>query len=229
VKKKCDAPPRRGEHGALMVDELDVIGPEEAFDGPMQMALDEVLLRSVTRPTLRIYRWAAPCVTFGYFQPHALVVELHPGLPAIRRWTGGGIVLHGEDLTFSLMIPAGDPLSEMAPTRFYRNLHGAVAVALGGLLAGDGEIVEGPSCFASPSRDDLMVGGRKVLGGAIRRSGGALLYQGSLVTHSGHEGEILSSCLGGTCRSRSLQTAEISAARVIGEGRYATTSWNQRR
>ena len=229
MKKKCDAQPYRGEHAALMVDELDVIWPGEAFDGPMQMALDEVLLQSVKRPTLRIYRWAAPCVTFGYFQPHALVSELHSGLPAVRRWTGGGIVVHGKDLTFSLMIPAGDPLSDTAPTRFYRNLHGAVAVALGGVLAGDGEIAEGPSCFASPSRDDLMVGGRKVLGGAIRRSGGALLYQGSLLTLSGHDGEILSSSLGRTCRSRGLETEEISAARVVGEERYATMSWNRRR
>jgi lipoate-protein ligase A len=212
-----------------MFETMDLILPSGECDGPMQMALDEVLLRSVTRPTLRIYRWAAPCVTFGYFQYHALVAELYPGLPAIRRWTGGGIVVHGKDLTFSLMIPAGDPLSDTAPTRFYRNLHGAVAIALGGLLAGDGEIAEGPSCFASPSRDDLMVGGRKVLGGAIRRSGGALLYQGSLLTLSGHDGEILSSSLGRTCRSRALETEEISAARVVGEERYATMSWNRRR
>lgn len=212
-----------------MFDELDVIIPAEAFDGPMQMALDEVLLSRVQRPTLRVYQWKAPCVTFGYFQSHALVEQLHPDLPAVRRWTGGGMVVHGEDLTFSLMIPAGNPLSRTSPALFYRMLHGAVSSLLGGSLAGNGEVSEGPSCFASPSRDDLMVDGRKVLGGAIRRSGGALLYQGSLLTHSGLKGEDLYCYLGGICRMRILETEEISAARLIGEGRYASISWNRRR
>lgn len=230
MKKKCDAPPGRVEHEDAMFDQLDVIPPVEAFDGPMQMALDEVLLRSVARPTLRIYRWALPCVTFGYFQPHALATELHSGLAAVRRWTGGGVVVHGEDVTFSLMIPAGNPASGIAPARFYSRLHGVVAPALGARLAGDGEISVGPSCFAAPSRDDLMLGGLKVLGGAIRRSGGALLYQGSLLTRSGNRGaDILSSCLGATCIARSLESDEMSAALVLKERRYATISWNRRR
>lgn len=229
MKKKCDALLHRREHGTLMFDELDVITQGEAFNGPMQMAIDEVLLSSVQRPTLRVYRWEGPWVTFGYFQSHALVGELHPSLPAVRRWTGGGVVVHGEDLTFSLMIPAGNPMAGTSPALFYRMLHGAVSSRLGGRLAGDGEVSEGPYCFAAPSRDDLMVDGRKVLGGAIRRSGGALLYQGSLLTHGGLQGEDLYRCLSGICRMRILETAEISAARLIGEGRYATNSWNRRR
>jgi lipoate-protein ligase A len=212
-----------------MFDDLDVIIPGEAFDGPMQMALDEVLLSRVQLPTLRVYRWKSPCVTFGYFQSHALVEKSHPDLPAVRRWSGGGMVVHGEDLTFSLMIPAGNPISGTSPTLFYRMLHGAISSRFGGSLAGDGDVSEGPSCFAAPSRDDLMVGGRKVLGGAIRRSGGALLYQGSLLTHTGLEGEDISSCLGEICRLRILEASEISAAQVVGEGRYATVSWNRRR
>jgi lipoate-protein ligase A len=212
-----------------MFDELDVIIPGEAFDGPMQMALDEVLLSRVQRPTLRVYRWKSPCVTFGYFQSYDLVEKSHPDLPTVRRWSGGGMVVHGEDLTFSLMIPAGNPISGTSPALFYRMLHGAVSSRFGGSLAGDGDVSEGPSCFASPSRDDLMVGGRKVLGGAIRRSGGALLYQGSFLTHDRLDGEVLSSCFGKICRFRILETTEILAAQVVGEARYATISWNRRR
>jgi len=213
-----------------MFRELDVIVGKEAYDGPMQMALDEVLLSSVRTPTLRLYRWSGPCVTFGYFQPHSLVEELHPGVPATRRWTGGGVVVHGEDLTFSLMIPAGDAVSGMAPTRFYRELHGTVSTRLGGELAGDGEISEGPSCFSAPSRDDLMVGGHKVLGGAIRRSGGALLYQGSLMTVFRNDPATeLSSALGGQGRFRDLESGEISAAGELRNERYGADSWNRRR
>ena len=56
-----------------MFDSLDLILPDEAHDRSMQMALDEVLLGAVFRPTLRISRWSAPCVTFGYFQSFAAV------------------------------------------------------------------------------------------------------------------------------------------------------------
>jgi lipoate-protein ligase A len=213
-----------------MFRELDVIVGKEAYDGPMQMALDEVLLSSVRTPTLRLYRWSGPCVTFGYFQPHALIEELHPGVPATRRWTGGGVVVHGEDLTFSLMIPAGDAISGMAPALFYRELHGAVSERLGGWLAGDGEISEGPSCFSAPSRDDLMVGGHKVLGGAIRRSGGALLYQGSLMTGFRNDPAMeLALALGRLDRFRDLESDEISAAREVRNERYGADSWNRRR
>lgn len=214
-----------------MFEELDVITPDEAFDGPMQMALDEVLLGRVRRPTLRFYQWKFPSVTFGYFQPHSLVSELYPGFPAVRRWTGGGAVVHGEDLTFSLMVPEGDPVSGMMPSRFYRELHGAVAKVCGGKLASEGQITPGPSCFSAPSRDDLMVGARKILGGAIRRSGGALLYQGSLLDYSegvadGSHG--ISSALCKDTGSRTLDPDVIGRARVVAEARYATDPWNRR-
>lgn len=229
MKKKCDAPLRGVEHGDPMFEEIDVIVPSEAFDGPMQMALDEVLLSFVPRPTLRVYRWESPCVTFGYFQPHALVEELVPGLPSVRRWTGGGIVVHGEDLTFSLMIPPANPVAGMAPARFYRELHGAIAAVIGGRLAGDGEISGGPSCFRSPSRDDLMMDGRKVLGGAIRRSAGSLLYQGSVRDHADEGWDVFATALAGRFSCRELEPAEAASAARLKDSRYATHEWNLRR
>ena len=211
-----------------MFEELDVIMPEDAFGGPMQMALDEVLLSVVRRPTLRVYRWETPCVTFGYFQPHILVEELHPGLPSVRRWTGGGVVVHRMDMTFSMMIPSGHPVSRINPALFYRELHGAVARNLDGRLAGDDEVIRGPSCFLAPSRDDLMVGGKKVLGGAIRRSGGALLYQGSMSGEAGSNVEGIMSSLCKNRKSRILESASVSVAKALADHRYASLSWHRR-
>lgn len=169
-----------------MFDKLDLILPEQAFCGPMQMALDEVLLKHVTCPTLRLYRWEAPCVSFGYFQKFDEVRSFHPSLPLVRRWTGGGMVVHGNDLTFSLLIPRECAAAKLTPSLFYKNLHHTLAESLANYmkrdiqLAGEKEILSGPSCFGAPSRDDLLCEGTKILGGAQRRSAGALLYQGSL-------------------------------------------------
>ena len=110
-----------------MFQELELMLPERSHDGPMQMALDEVLLRSARKPLLRIYRWDGPCVSFGYFQKQEIVKQIHPILPSVRRWTGGGIVEHGEDHTFSLILPKGEAVARLSPVDFYRQLHGCLA------------------------------------------------------------------------------------------------------
>ena len=232
-----------------MFDELDLILPKEALDGPMQMALDEVLLRSVVTPTLRIYAWDAPCVSFGYFQKEREVRQTHPEMPLVRRWTGGGMVEHGEDLTFSLMIPKGDPAGALPPAHFYKELHARVAgwlnsltapaasAALTGIpavrLAGDGDLLAGPSCFSAPAADDLLLEGKKILGGAQRRSGGALLYQGSL-QGVGHLGLLLNpeglpQSLGGIVSKVELAPAIQREAEELARVRYASVEWSERR
>jgi hypothetical protein len=68
-----------------------------------QMACDEVLLTSSGGvPVLRLYRWGEPSATFGYAQRLEMVKASVPGLPLMRRWTGGGVVFHGRDLHFGV-------------------------------------------------------------------------------------------------------------------------------
>jgi lipoate-protein ligase A len=229
-----------------MFDELDLILLNKAFDGPMQMALDEVLLRSVLRPTLRIYAWGAACVTFGYFQKVAEVRQTHPEIPLVRRWTGGGMVEHGNDLTFSLMVPKGDPVSALPPAHFYKKLHARVAGWLNSAmattvpagipavrLAGVGDLLTGPSCFSAPAPDDLLMGGNKILGGAQRRSNSALMYQGSL-QGVGHLGSLLdpvglSQSLGGTVSNAEVRPSIEREAADLAKVRYSSVEWNERR
>lgn len=226
-----------------MFEELDLLLPEDAFDGPMQMALDEVLLKQVSLPTLRIYRWVSSCISFGYFQKLAEVRNTHPSLPLVRRWTGGGIVEHANkltaDLTFSLMIPRGNGAAKLAPALFYSNLHGALAEGLTRLtqekirLAGDQEILSGPSCFSAPARDDLLCQGRKILGGAQRRSAGSLLYQGSLQRVEMSEGSLLGDLLADSLSEQItttiLKQAIQADAVALAESRYSSEAWNARR
>lgn len=161
------------------------------------MALDERLLElALPWPCLRLYRWAAgaaPCATFGYAQRYADVREtLAPAFRArcTRRITGGGIVLHDRDLTFSLVfpLPAGAP---WRPAETYRVLHSAIARALAAadmdtaLVAATAApppaAAAAHQCFLEPVPADLLgPDGQKVLGGALRRRRDHALYQGSL-------------------------------------------------
>jgi lipoate-protein ligase A len=221
-----------------MFRELDVIPPAEAFDGPMQMALDEILLADVLCPTLRLYRWTSPWITFGYFQKLEAVTAQWPGIPVVRRWTGGGMVRHGEDLTFSLVIPTGEPAADLTPSEFYNRLHSFVARAVapvlgsGVRLVGREDVCAGEVCFNAPALDDLIRDGRKLLGGAQRRRGGALLYQGSLQDPSA--GKIDPLCLAtGLAREvmvlSDLPAGIVSLARNLAAEKYGSDAWNGRR
>ena len=159
-----------------------------------QMALDAaLLLDEAAPPRLRFYRWNAPALTFGYAQRWRDVAPLVPGgdpARAARRPTGGGIVFHGDDLTFTAAFPAPPAWN---PTRLYADLHAHLLRAL--ISIGHPAAVwhqpassaphtpDGPlRCFSSPVPMDLTTpdGKSKILGGALRRVRTRVLYQGSL-------------------------------------------------
>jgi lipoate-protein ligase A len=149
------------------------------------MATDELLLRDSPIPVLRLYRWARPEVTFGYPQRWTDVEPLTRGRPATRRWTGGGFVEHGDDLTLALTIPATEDLATLRPTESYRHIHTAIRDALLPAhptirLATAADATAGLACFNAPACLDVLLGDRKIVGGAQRRTRAGLLYQGSL-------------------------------------------------
>lgn len=162
-----------------------------------QMALDETILLAAPPdvPWLRFYRWDAPALTFGYAQRWRKVAPLVPGgdpSRAARRPTGGGVVFHGDDLTFSAGFPSP---AAWNPSAIYAALHERLLRALAGAGIGASlhlppsapppapDSAVGPlQCFASPVPMDLMTpdGHQKLLGGALRRMSGRVLYQGTL-------------------------------------------------
>ena len=102
--------------------------PRDVFG---QMAVDEALAQS--RPEvfcLRFFRWDGVGATFGYAQR---VGEVERALPGgigrnyTRRPTGGGLVPHLDDLTFSCVFPAEGMLR---PEQIYRRLHAAILAGL---------------------------------------------------------------------------------------------------
>lgn len=168
-----------------MFSQLDLLISSTPLEGPEQMALDDLLLSQASRPLLRLYSWKAPCVTFGYFQKWHYVHAAFPRHPLVRRASGGGMVEHDGDITFSLIIPASEPAGKMAPSCFYQKFHEILVKVLQEFgvharLSASHECKRGESCFQSPSPHDVVLENHKIAGGAQRRCAGHLLHQGSL-------------------------------------------------
>jgi lipoate-protein ligase A len=172
-------------------------------------------------------------MTFGYSQRLAEVVEFSLNRPSMRRWTGGGVVCHGNDLTLALAIPSGAKLAGQAAARIYENLHLALLPAIQSLLpaarmATLEECRCGAVCFDSPVAFDIVAGPKKILGGAMRRSKNGILYQGSLLMPS-IDPFLLANALAKDVQVFSKIPAVESAAEILTRNRYDTESWRNLR
>lgn len=152
------------------------------------MALDEALLEAVPRldaPVLRFYGWTALAATFGYFQRYADVERLTGLRPLIRRPTGGGIVPHDADWTYSLVFPPGSEWYSFRAEESYRRVHEWLRAAFARLgvtseLAPCCRKTAPGQCFVGHEKSDLLWRGRKIAGAAQRRTRAGLLIQGSV-------------------------------------------------
>ena len=155
------------------------------------MALDEILFRQMEEgyggpPVLRFYMAAEPWITVGYSHRNGTV----QGIPVCRRMTGGGIVQHGKDVIFSIVARKADDESFASVRMSYLKIHEAVKSAVENLGKSprfyrcDENLAKGSDCFLYPIATDLALAGRKIAGGAQKRSRGALLHQESLQLRS---------------------------------------------
>jgi lipoyl(octanoyl) transferase len=157
-------------------------------DAAFNMALDEALLEAMPRwqwPVLRFYGWTEPAATFGYFQRHADVARTTHLRPLIRRPTGGGIVPHDADWTYSLTFPVDAGWHPLRAEESYRRVHERIQQALAALdietgLAPCCQKTAPGQCFAGYEKFDLLWHGRKIAGAAQRRNRLGLLIQGSV-------------------------------------------------
>ena len=157
---------------------------DEKFSAFQNMAIDESLLRHVQAPILRIYDWEESCVSIGYFQKASVVPAR---VSFVRRYTGGGLVEHGRDLTYTLVLPADHPLTLAGTLPSYRAIHEGIASALqaAGIachLATGQPKKDHASCFLKPVPADVLdPAGKKLAGAAQRRTRQGCLHQGSIL------------------------------------------------
>ncbi len=180
-----------------------------ACDGPMNMAVDEALARLCRHDVvLRFYEWDPPALSIGYFQRVAeidLATWRESAIPLVRRPTGGRAVLHGRDLTYSLILPLRPPWTDYSIAESYRRINASlqrglerlgVSASLWNLSTRAGPA---PSqfCFSTIVQHELLVDGKKLIGSAQRRFSTALLQQGSILMDVATPGLRLPSRLGG--------------------------------
>ena len=162
------------------------------------MAVDEAIFRERIRtkapPTLRFYGWRTPTVSIGHNQDARREIDIVAcrglGIAIVRRPTGGKAVLHERELTYAVI--AGDDVPPFPPDilETYRIISDCIGkgLAVCGIRTeiernGRREAAEslGTSCFAFPSRYELLVAGRKICGAAQVRSHGVFLQHGALL------------------------------------------------
>ncbi len=154
------------------------------------MAYDEQLFaafRETDAPILRFYHWDQPTLTLGKIEARRLDLA-SLAWPYETRPTGGRAVLHGlGDLCYSLIAPVGDPVVGGSLLESYRKVSSILAGALKtlgrdvALSETKHPALDAPHCFASPAHAELLLGGKKVAGGAQARREKVFLQQGVIL------------------------------------------------
>ena len=202
----------------------------------LNMAIDEALLLGGDDcPLFRAYHWLQRPVSIGYFSSWEQANALYPDREIVRRWTGGGVVEHGTDFTYSLLLPTavGPP-----PNRdLYREIHAAITrtLAASGRVAVLSESVHGvpgagQACFEKSVENDVEIDGFKVAGAAIRRLRAGVILQGSIQRISVESGfaSKLAHMLSPTVEKSMLSTVTTSLAERIANVKYGAESWTHR-
>ncbi len=219
--------------------------PFSTADGPDNMAADAVMLESAVAgvASLRFYTWDPPTVSLGYFQRHEerLRDPKLADLPFVRRATGGGAILHDRDLTYAIAMPA-TLRKGRTPVEWHCRIHHLLA----DLLRKQGvpvQVVSGQrrphdeleyACFAIPQPGDVILDGRKVIGGAQRLRLGALLQHGSIqLPEAQRWAGDLSVCLAAALELEGTAADwtddERARVRQLAAERYGDDRWNRKR
>ena len=162
------------------------------FDVYEQMACDEVMCETMPEKyILRFFNWKKPGITFGFAQRYKNIIETlnerQKSFDITRRPTGGGLVIHETDITFSFIFYSPE---EFNPKKTYDIIHSAIFEEYreNGInidianVSNSNYNINNPimECFKKPVDMDLLYNGKKVLGGALRKFSDYMLYQASL-------------------------------------------------
>jgi lipoate-protein ligase A len=143
------------------------------------MAIDRAVLvvnsKGKVPPTVRFYEWTPPAISIGYFQSLVEEVDLKMcdkhGVDYVRRITGGGAVLHENELTYSIVIPGSHKKIPKNIMDSYGRICDAIIKGLKNLEV---ESVYKPI-------NDIITDGKKISGSAQTRKHKTVLQHGTVL------------------------------------------------
>jgi len=168
-----------------------------ASDAMSNMALDEKIFHRYIEdgiPVFRIYGWESPSFTYGISQKPENEIDTKrcalDGIGIAKRMTGGGVLFHHNEITYSLVCSKediGEPDSVFVSYRricaflisFYRSLGLDASFA----LEAEGfkrECAQHALCSASREKYDIVINSRKIGGNAQKRKARAVFQHGSI-------------------------------------------------
>lgn len=156
------------------------------------MAIDEALLncfKNGDMPIIRLYGWENS-LSFGRFSTVSKSLNTHTveseNISCVRRMSGGGILVHGGDLSYTLIIPR-DWLRGVGIKESYRYLCQFLILLYKKLgyqshFACDLQLDEIRSdiCLAGKEAYDIIIDGKKMGGNAQRHTRHTLFQHGSI-------------------------------------------------
>jgi lipoate-protein ligase A len=162
--------------------------------GSWNMAVDDYLFQSLGKePTtnLRFYQWERPTASLGYSQKASRIVDLDKcramGIDVVRRMTGGKLVLHHQEVTYSIC-SSDSELFTSKLTDSYRLISEALMRGLEKMgikcslaTSTPSSYARGPlPCFSHPAQNEIEIDGKKIIGSAQKRTGDKFIQHGSI-------------------------------------------------
>jgi len=209
--------------------EWKIIVDEVPLKGSLNMAVDEYLFRSLgdsPQTCLRFYQWEKPTVSLGYSQNIHKVLDVNickrKGIDIVRRITGGKLVLHHREVTYSLSSSDTETFTTSLADS-YRLISLALICGLDKMgiharLASDpppGYARGDLPCFSYPARNEIEVEGKKIIGSAQRRVGVCFIQHGSVpLEEDGSSLELISSLKKGESRERMTSLSQALGRKV---------------
>ncbi|GAH46858.1 unnamed protein product [marine sediment metagenome] len=229
------------------------------LDAYTNMAIDEAIFAMREKlglpATLRFYAWKPAAISIGYFQrieDPSLKEYKRQKITIVRRFTGGGAILHRNEITYSLACSTNEFPTFRDITKTQQLVHEAIILGLQNLGINaelERKEIERPDpyfCFVTPSKYDVVEEGRKIAGSAQRRRNRVLFQHGSIlmdnkVTSESRKekkdrGKIIDSLvwgfekrLGIRLLPGQLTKEEVKLSQELRQIKYSTRNWNYRR
>ena len=170
--------------------------------GALNMEFDETLAAqfdpSHDEAVVRVYGWKPCAISIGTHQcmeDFDLERIADAGIDLVRRPTGGRAIFHAHELTYSVVMHAGN----RGVREIYRHistalLEGVRLLGIPAQLSGNDERLSTPfadpesiPCFSSSAKCEIQYKGKKIVGSAQRRYGFIVLQHGSFLLGTEHK------------------------------------------